>query len=102
MGVAARAGNRGTAQRGCDRPRERKGRCAATGNPPASSLRGLLLDADTMLLKILPKPSEAAASSEQGPRATGMRAPVRFVRVQLLPGDKKSPFHSLQEVSHGY
>jgi hypothetical protein len=33
---------------GCERPRVREGRCAATGHPPASSLRGLLPASDTL------------------------------------------------------
>jgi len=83
MGVAARAGSRGPAQRGCDRPR-------------------VLRDADTMFLEISPRLSEAAASSEQGPRAAGMRSPVHVVRVRLLPGGINSPGHSLLEVGHGH
>jgi hypothetical protein len=83
MGVAARAGSRGPALRGCDRPR-------------------VLLDADTMLLKILPKLSEAAASRKQEPRAAGMRSPVHVVSVRLLPGEINLLGHNLQEANHGH
>ena len=84
MGVAVRAGSRGPAQRGCDRPR-------------------VLLDADTMLLKISPRLSEAAANSEQGPQASlGMRSPVHVVHVLLLPSDKNSLDRVLLEANHGH
>jgi hypothetical protein len=91
------------------------GRCAAAGNPPASSLRGLLLDADLMLLKILPKLSEAAASRKQGPRVAGMRPSAitvsrrydAFVRFAvIIGGDGMSSEYLLgyrsQGVSYGY
>lgn len=83
MGVAARAVSRGPAQRGCDRPR-------------------VLLDADTMLLKVLPKLSEAAAISEQGPQTClGMRTSAHVVCVQFLQRNERSLSHSLQEAGHG-
>jgi len=82
--ASVRAGSRGPAQRGCDRPR-------------------VLLGADTMLLKISPRLSEAAANCEQAPRARlGMRSPVHVVHVRLLPGDANSLSLILQEANHGH
>lgn len=41
--------------------------------------------------------------SEQGPQAClGMRSSAHVVHVELLPGDKNSLSHSLQEASHGH